>query len=53
MCNSGCVNGNCTRPNFCTCNQGYRGSTCSEGLLVKCFALSGDVHKRFDKEQVL
>ena len=53
ICNNGCVNGRCTRPNVCTCNQGYRGSTCREGLLVKVFVFSWDAHKSVNKDQVL
>ena len=37
ICNNGCLNGNCTRPNVCTCNQGYRGSTCATRRLLKCY----------------
>lgn len=28
LCNNGCNYGRCTRPNICTCNQGYHGPTC-------------------------
>ena len=35
ICNNGCSNGRCTGPNVCTCNQGYRGSTCAIRKLLK------------------
>ncbi|KXJ21705.1 hypothetical protein AC249_AIPGENE12771 [Exaiptasia diaphana] len=29
-CSQGCVNGNCTNPDVCSCLPGYRGNSCSK-----------------------
>ena len=40
ICNNGCNHGRCIRPSVCSCNLGYRGSTCNEGSLMKHFIVS-------------
>ena len=41
ICNNPCIQGRCARPNVCTCNQGYRGSTCAIRKLFKsCASMS-------------
>ncbi len=30
-CDPDCVNGNCTTPGFCSCDAGWRGTTCEDG----------------------
>ena len=36
ICDPGCVNGNCTAPNVCTCDVGWFGADCTE-----CVCLPG------------
>ena len=31
ICTAGCVNGNCTEPNNCTCENGWKGVDCNKG----------------------
>ena len=31
ICSPDCDNGNCTEPGVCSCDEGWNGTTCSDG----------------------
>jgi Golgi apparatus protein 1 len=34
VCSPGCVHGNCTAPNVCTCDVGWRGNDCNKSVCL-------------------
>ena len=33
-CDDGCVNGQCTAPDTCSCNTGWKGGDCNSGMVT-------------------